>query len=148
VDRLCQQLADRIVANGSRRPNITKRWKDAARLLIDKDGMTEQQVSACIDWCQKNEFWHQHILSMEKLRQQYDKLRLAAKAERDKQARQSANGHQPSREELDQLRENWARPLDAMEAGNDPRGNDRPDRLHHRRLPAAEDRPGNGSPLV
>lgn len=139
VDRLCEHLADRVTANGSRRPAVGKRWKDAARLLLDADGRTEEQVHACIDWCQQDNFWHRHILSMEKLREKYDRLRLDAKAELAKNARPSGNGHQPTTDDLEALRKNWAAPLDAMEAGNDPSRNDRPDRVHHGRLPPAED---------
>lgn len=85
ADRLCEHLASRIVANGSRRPNITKRWKDAARLMLDNDGRREEDVHKAIDWCQSHHFWHRQILSMEKLRAQYDRLVLDAKAERSAQ---------------------------------------------------------------
>jgi hypothetical protein len=78
AERLCQQLADRIEANGSRRPAVTKAWRDAARRMIDLDGRTEDQVARAIDWCQNDEFWCSNILSMDKLRKQYDRLRLAA----------------------------------------------------------------------
>lgn len=79
VDRLCEHLAARIVANGSKRPTITQKWRDAARLLIDKDGRTEQQVMTAIDWCQDSEFWRANILSMPKLREKYDQLRQQAR---------------------------------------------------------------------
>lgn len=78
VDRLCQHLADRIAANGSRRPAIGKAWLDAARLMLDLDQRTEAQVHAAIDWCQADEFWRANVLSMAALRKQYDRLRLAA----------------------------------------------------------------------
>lgn len=78
VERLCYHLADRIEANGSKRPEITKRWRSAARLMLDRDGRTEQQITAAIDWCQGNEFWRANILSMPKLREKYDQLRLQA----------------------------------------------------------------------
>jgi len=76
VHRLCARLADRIEANGSKRPPVTAKWRDAARLMLDKDGRTEEQVTAAIDWCQDNEFWRSNILSMPKLRDKYDQLRL------------------------------------------------------------------------
>lgn len=78
VERLCQHLADRIEGNGSKRPEITKRWRDAARLLLDKDGRAEAPVHVAIDWCQDHEFWKANILSMSKLREKYDQLRLTA----------------------------------------------------------------------
>lgn len=89
VARLCSHLADRVETNGSPRPRITKKWLDAARLLIDKDGKTEQQVRAAIDWCQDHEFWRSNVMSMPKLREQYDQLRLQAEAQR---SRASPNG--------------------------------------------------------
>jgi hypothetical protein len=78
IDRICTHLADSIEANGSKRPMITKAWKDAARLMIDRDGRTEQDIHRCIDWCQRDEFWRANILSMPKLREKYDQLRLKA----------------------------------------------------------------------
>lgn len=78
VERICEHLADRIEANGSLRPNIGAKWRDAARLLLDKDGRTVEQVLRAIDWCQAHDFWRANIKSMPKLREQYDTLRLHA----------------------------------------------------------------------
>jgi hypothetical protein len=78
VDRLCAHLVDKIVSNGSRRPTITKAWRDAARLMLDRDGRTVEQVIKAIDWCQRDEFWRVNILSMPTLREKYDRLRLSA----------------------------------------------------------------------
>lgn len=78
IDRICTHLADLIEANGSKRPTITKGWRDAARLMIDRDNRTEDKIHACIDWCQRDEFWRSNILSLPKLREKYDQLRLAA----------------------------------------------------------------------
>jgi hypothetical protein len=60
----------------------TKRNTDAARLMIDKDGRTLDQILTCIKWVTGNAFWSANILSLSKLRQQYDQLRL--QAQRDK----------------------------------------------------------------
>lgn len=95
VQRLCQHLADRIEGNGAKRPTVGKRWRDAARLMIDRDGRTEDQISRAIDWCQDDDFWHSNILSMPKLREQYDRLQLKAKAQKREPAQ-----HKPSREHL------------------------------------------------
>lgn len=78
VDRVCLRLAMRMVENGCKRPAITNRWRESARLMLDRDGRTEVQLNAAIDWCQKDEFWRGNIHSIPKLRAQYDKLRLAA----------------------------------------------------------------------
>ena len=76
--RICEHLADRIEANGSNRPNITVRWLDSARLLIDQDSRTEEQIHKAIDWCQDDEFWRANVMSLPKLRAKYDQLRLRA----------------------------------------------------------------------
>ena len=91
VDRLCEHLADRIERNGSKRPTIGKTWHDAARLMLDNDGRTEQEVHGAIEWCQADEFWRSNILSMPKLREKYDQLRLQAQRnQRGGTARQQA----------------------------------------------------------
>jgi hypothetical protein len=101
VERLCVHLADRIEANGSVRPTITKRWRDAARLLIDKDGRTEEQIHTAIDWSQDSEFWRCNVMSMPKLREQYDRMRLQA-ASRSSWSAPPSNGHQPYQNPPDQ----------------------------------------------
>ena len=78
VARICDHLADRVEANGSKRPTIGKGWHDAARLMLDRDGRTEQEIHGAIDWCQGDEFWRSNILSLPKLREKYDTLRLQA----------------------------------------------------------------------
>lgn len=81
VTRVCEHLADRIAENGSRRPTITVAWREEARLLIDRDRRTEEQIHKAIDWCQNDTFWRANIRSMPKLREQYDALRLRAQAQ-------------------------------------------------------------------
>lgn len=78
VDRLCALLADHIESNGGKRPSIGKGWRDAARLMLDRDGRTEEQITKAINWCQRDEFWRGVVLSMPKLREKYDTLRLQA----------------------------------------------------------------------
>jgi hypothetical protein len=91
VQRLCIHLADRITANGSPRPEIGKKWLDAARLMLDNDKRTEPHLHAVIDWCQDHEFWRSNILSMPKLREKYDQLRL--QAERARSSGSNGSGH-------------------------------------------------------
>jgi len=78
VERICSHLADRIEENTGTRPTVGKNWRTSARLLLDQDARTEEQVHAAIDWCQGHDFWRSNILSMSKLRQQYSQLRLQA----------------------------------------------------------------------
>lgn len=93
TERLCEHLADRIESNGSKRPTITTRWRDAARLLIDKDGRTEDQIHRAIDWCQDDEFWRANVMSMPKLREKYDTLRLRAHEDQPTNDGEQRSGH-------------------------------------------------------
>jgi DNA-binding Lrp family transcriptional regulator len=78
VDEICRYLADKIEANGSKRPRITPKWRTEARLLLDADGKAVDQVKRAIDWCQADGFWRSNVLSMTKLRDKWDQMRLAA----------------------------------------------------------------------
>lgn len=90
VTRLCDLLADGIQATTGERPTIGQRWRDACRLLLDRDHYTPQQVEALIIWSQQHEFWRTTILSMPKLRAQ--RLQLIAQLKRDH------NGHRRQQE--------------------------------------------------
>lgn len=92
IDYLLDLLDSEIAKNGSRIPTRNKANVDAARLLVDRDGRSVQQVEAAIRWCQANSFWKGNILSMAKLREKYDQLRLAAEHERnDRSGRKLTN---------------------------------------------------------
>ena len=78
VESLLDLLDERIAANGGKMPNRTKKNRDAARLMIDADGLTDEQIRAAIVWATSDEFWRSNILSMSKLREKYEQLRLAA----------------------------------------------------------------------
>jgi hypothetical protein len=86
VERVCRHLADVLEKTGSKRPRIGKTWREAARLLLDRDGITPEQAIAAIDWAHANDFWQAHILSPKKLREKYDQLRRQATAEQRKRA--------------------------------------------------------------
>lgn len=89
VERICRHLAERMIANGCKPPTITHRWRDAARLLLDRDGRTEDQVIRAIDWATADEFWKANILSVPTLRAKYEQLRLAAERKRQANSRAS-----------------------------------------------------------
>lgn len=114
VERLCAHLAARIEGNGSLRPEIGKKWRDAARLMLDTEHRTEEQIHKAIDWCQDDSFWCSNVMSMPKLRKQYDVLRLRALAQKKAQA----NGHVDKRQEAtDGLFDRAAQRIAAREAG-------------------------------
>lgn len=94
VDRLCDLLADLVAENGSKRPTVTKTWRSACRLMIDKDGREPEKIERAIRWVQRDEFWRANILSMPKLREKYDQVRL--------QALRKAQGRRPVTGDPDQ----------------------------------------------
>lgn len=108
VEILCSRLAGAIEANGVRRPNITKRWRDAARLLIDKDGYTVAQVAWLIDKATADEFWRSNILSMPTLREKADQLKLKFVPPQQSNVRYLADG-QVDPTSLPPLQESWMR---------------------------------------
>ena len=78
VAALCDLLADLVEANGSKRPTVTAKWHDAARLMIDRDNREPEQVAQVIRWAQASTFWQANVMSMPKLREKFDTLRLQA----------------------------------------------------------------------
>lgn len=122
IERLCTHLADRIEANGNRRPTVGKKWRDAARLMLDRDGRTEEQIHGAIDWCQNDEFWRRNVLSMPKLRDQYDRLRMQAESQRNRApgAVVPIDRRQQAIDDLFDRAMQRARALDAMEAHGEP----------------------------
>ncbi len=81
VNGLCQHLAERIVANGSRQPEITYAWRKEARNLLDLDKVDPEEAHRLIDWCQRDHFWRSVIVTMGKFREKYDTIRLKASSE-------------------------------------------------------------------
>lgn len=92
VEQICNQLAQRIIDNGSRKPTISDRWRTEARLLLDRDKRPLDEVVRVLNWCQQDSFWKGNILSMPKFREKYDRLRIASS---NQQGRQNGgmNGH-------------------------------------------------------
>lgn len=78
IDALCDRLAKLIIDNGSKPPTIGKAWRDAARLMLDKDGRDFDKAMRLIEWSQAHQFWKSNILSMPTFREKYDQLRLQA----------------------------------------------------------------------
>lgn len=78
VEQVCEHLAGAIEANGSKRPDVTTKWRTAARLMLDKDGRGIEEIHGAIEWCQRDEFWRANVLSLPTLREKFDQLRLQA----------------------------------------------------------------------
>ena len=87
VEAVCLTLADHVQTMGGKRPTITKAWRDAIRLLIDRDLSHEADayrlVVAVLDWAIADPFWAANILSAPTLRKQFTQLRAKRRAEHD-----------------------------------------------------------------
>ena len=81
---LCTQLADHIEALGAKRPTITNTWLTDMDRAIRIDQRTPEQLEACIRWLatpnRDAQFWSSNILSPKKLRANFDKMALQARA--------------------------------------------------------------------
>lgn len=89
VERLCQLMADlcneRTDPEGNRpkpKYTVTKTWRDECRRLLDIDGKSEAMVEAAMRWVHAHSFWKSNVLSVPKLREQFDRLELQAREER------------------------------------------------------------------
>jgi hypothetical protein len=78
VRALCNLMVELVVANGSKRPTITKAWQDDARLLIDKDGRDLIKALELMRWTAGNTFWRANVQCIPTFREKYDQLRLKA----------------------------------------------------------------------
>lgn len=94
---LCQLLAELVEKNTGRKPAIGKKWRDAERLLIERDQRDPAQAERLLRWSQRDEFWRGNILSMPKFRAQYDQLLLHAK--RSQQGRKETKADTKTQDE-------------------------------------------------
>lgn len=79
--RLCTLLADRIEANGYRRPTVSRDWIRSMDRMIRIDGREPWQIERAIEWALADDFWSMNIRSPQKLREHYDRLRAQATRE-------------------------------------------------------------------
>ena len=81
--RLAEDLRDQILGNNESAKITDKQiegWAREADHMMRLDGRTEEQIAVLIAWSQHHPFWLKNILSMGKLRQQFDRLTLEMKS--------------------------------------------------------------------
>ena len=78
VDAVCDAMAASVQRRTGRAPRVTAAWRTQARLMIDRDGRTVDEVTRIIGWVEADDFWRANVLSLPKLRQKFDTLRLQA----------------------------------------------------------------------
>lgn len=81
IDSLCGRLLQRLHDIGVTRAAITEKWRDEARLLLDRDGRPLDQALRLVDWTTKHDFWSGNVHSMPTFRKQYEKLLIQARNE-------------------------------------------------------------------
>lgn len=102
VDLLCQRLYERVTANGSK-ATVSTDWRKSARLLLDRDGRELDKALALIDWATEDEFWSANIQSMPTFRRQYDKLRMRARADWNRNRGQRNGYHSQTDANVEEL---------------------------------------------
>lgn len=80
VEAVCAAVAAHVVNIKGRKPTIGKTWRRDARLMLDTDGHTVEQIQQAVAWVSGNGFWAGNILSPGKLRQKW--WTLASQANR------------------------------------------------------------------
>ena len=81
VDAILDRIDKHCDDHDFQRPNRTKQNISAARLLIDKDEYTVEQVIWIMDWVSQSGFWAPNIRSAAKLREKFDQLKGQAQRE-------------------------------------------------------------------
>lgn len=59
-------------------PNVQS-WCDQFRLMMEKDGRTQEEIHTAMTFAQSDDFWQSNVLSAEKLRKQMSALLIQAK---------------------------------------------------------------------
>lgn len=108
VESVCYHMANSVCERTGRRPRITKKWLDSARLMIDRDGRTEDQIHAAIDWVHNSEFWRANILSIPKLREKWDTLKLQAERGQRPHVTRAEDFRARQRAKADEIDAAWA----------------------------------------
>lgn len=91
VEFLCTLLADSVESNGARRPNVTKKWRDEARRLLDLDKVPLANAERVLRWSQADPFWRSNILSMPTFRDKFDQLSMKSSSAAGTNATKAAN---------------------------------------------------------
>ena len=86
VDTVCDAMAASVNRRTGRTPRVTAAWRTQARLMIDRDGRTVDEITRIIDWVDADDFWRANVLSVPKLRQKFDTLRLQSQRLRSRQS--------------------------------------------------------------
>jgi hypothetical protein len=80
IDKVIQAFSDMLKANDIKhKPG--QAWRQAARRLIDLDGYTPDQIIYVARYATADDFWKSNILSLPKLREKFEALKIKAQAQ-------------------------------------------------------------------
>lgn len=82
---VCDAVADHVEVVTGKRPSVGARWHQQARLMLDADGRSVDEVRALMAWVTASSFWSPNILSVPKLREKWPTL--IGQAQRDSSSR-------------------------------------------------------------
>lgn len=71
---LVEWFNGQVAQNGFKKPTDTKANRDAARLLLERDGIGTERAREVAVWALGNEFWRTNIRSFSKLRDKFETL--------------------------------------------------------------------------
>ena len=74
VAEVCQIVADHVTLVTGSAPRVGARWEQQARLMLDADGHTVDDVRAVMAWVSASAFWAPNVLSVPKLREKWPTL--------------------------------------------------------------------------
>lgn len=95
--RLSEIFAERILSNNpdfrelkpERRDKTLHTWSTEIGRMIRIDGRDPPEIEQVIRWCQADTFWRSNVLSANKLRQQFDRLKMQLKQRGEANGRRS-----------------------------------------------------------
>lgn len=80
IDQVIQGFSALLEANDVKhKPGES--WRNSARLLIDKDGYTPEQILFVAQFATTDDFWKSNILSVPKLREKFEQLKIKAQTQ-------------------------------------------------------------------
>ncbi len=84
--RLWRQVYDNLLAKGIEPKSLLrtkiKEWTNEVRLMIEKDGRTENEINELINFLARDPFWANNIKSTSKLREKFEDLLSRARTKK------------------------------------------------------------------
>ena len=102
IDKVIGGFSEMLKANDVKhKPGQT--WRNSARLLIDRDGYTPDQILYVARYATGDEFWKSNILSLPKLREKFEALKIKAQAANNPQPQRMDHSARAKAKEADML---------------------------------------------